>query len=78
MTRTDHFWPLDRFGNFFNHIDNFPAETFLFVTSGGIDATKASNGAKSHALNGVAVDAADMDSDSDGSVALNDANGDEG
>ncbi|EHY58152.1 tRNA pseudouridine synthase A [Exophiala dermatitidis NIH/UT8656] len=28
------------FGNFFNHIDAFPSETFLFVTSGGIEATK--------------------------------------
>jgi tRNA pseudouridine38-40 synthase len=28
------------FGNFFNHIDNFPFETFLFVTSGGFAATQ--------------------------------------
>ena len=28
------------FGNFFNHVDNFPTETFLFVTSGGIEATR--------------------------------------
>lgn len=28
------------FGNFFNHVDNFPSETFLFVTSGGVEATK--------------------------------------
>lgn len=28
------------FGNFFNHVDNFPNETFLFVTSGGFEATK--------------------------------------
>ena len=28
------------FGGFFNQIDNFPEETFLFVTSGGIAATK--------------------------------------
>ena len=28
------------FGGFFNQIDNFPDETFLFVTSGGIAATK--------------------------------------
>ncbi|EXJ63863.1 tRNA pseudouridine38-40 synthase [Cladophialophora yegresii CBS 114405] len=27
------------FGNFFNHVDNFPSETFLFVTSGGVEAT---------------------------------------
>ena len=28
------------FGNFFNHVDNFPNETFLFVTSGGFEAIK--------------------------------------
>jgi tRNA pseudouridine38-40 synthase len=28
------------FGSFFNHVDNFPERTFLYVTSGGIDATK--------------------------------------
>lgn len=27
------------FGNFFNHVDNFPTGTFLFVTSGGLEAT---------------------------------------
>ncbi len=31
---------LGRFGNFFNHIDNFASEAFLFVTSDGIPATK--------------------------------------
>jgi tRNA pseudouridine38-40 synthase len=28
------------FGNFFNHVDAFPESTFLYVTSGGIEATK--------------------------------------
>ena len=28
------------FGNFFNHVDNFPESTFLYVTSGGVEATK--------------------------------------
>jgi tRNA pseudouridine38-40 synthase len=27
------------FGNFFNHVDNFPEPTFLYVTSGGVEAT---------------------------------------
>ncbi|KAK5950206.1 tRNA pseudouridine synthase 1 [Knufia fluminis] len=27
------------FGNFFNHVDNFPSSTFLFVTSGGLEAS---------------------------------------
>lgn len=29
-----------RFGNFFNHIDSFRHNTFLYVTSGGIPASK--------------------------------------
>ena len=28
------------FGNFFNHVDNFPESTFLYVTSGGAESTK--------------------------------------
>jgi tRNA pseudouridine38-40 synthase len=28
------------FGNFFNHIDNFPNETFLYLTSGGFEASR--------------------------------------
>ena len=28
------------FGNFFNHVDNYPEPTFLYVTSGGVEATK--------------------------------------
>ena len=39
--RTDA-WP--RFGNFFNHIDNFASEAFLFVTSGGIAASRSAGG----------------------------------
>jgi tRNA pseudouridine38-40 synthase len=34
----------NRFGNFFNHVDNFADEAFLFVTSGGIPATKSAGG----------------------------------
>lgn len=29
-----------RFGNFFNHVDSFASEAFLYVTSGGIRATR--------------------------------------
>ena len=32
------------FGNFFSHVDNFPDEAFLFLTSGGIEATKVKLG----------------------------------
>jgi hypothetical protein len=32
---------IGRFGNFFNHVDNFANEAFLHVTSGGIQATKS-------------------------------------
>ncbi|RMZ77202.1 hypothetical protein DV738_g4481, partial [Chaetothyriales sp. CBS 135597] len=28
------------FGNFFNHLDNFPESAFLYLTSGGLEATK--------------------------------------
>ena len=31
----------NEFGKFFNHVDNFKVPTFLFVTSGGLEATKA-------------------------------------
>ena len=39
------------FGNFFNHIDNYPEPTFLYVTSGGVEAAKteeAPTGRKGH------------------------------
>lgn len=32
------------FGNFFNHVDNFPSNTFLFVTSGGLEASGEADG----------------------------------
>jgi tRNA pseudouridine38-40 synthase len=32
---------IGRFGNFFNHVDNFANEAFLYVTSGGIPATRS-------------------------------------
>jgi hypothetical protein len=32
-----------RFGNFFNHVDSFVSEAFLFVTSGGVAATKSAD-----------------------------------
>lgn len=37
---------LSRFGNFFNHIDSFRHNTFLYVTSGGIPASKDEQAAK--------------------------------
>jgi tRNA pseudouridine38-40 synthase len=64
------------FGNFFNHVDNFPAETFLFVTSGGIEATKTRiEGGAGRAQQKAMVD---DDDDEEGGVPLNDTNGDEG
>lgn len=71
------------FGNFFNHVDHFPSETFLFVTSGGVEASKApvkvdgeegENSRSENALGG--VDAEDGDSDEDD--AVKDNHGDEG
>jgi len=75
------------FGNFWNHVDNFPSEVFLFVTSGGVEATrtrieKGDGGAKRNAGNAnqkrvLLVDADGAGSD-DEDVTANDANGDEG
>lgn len=69
------------FGNFFNHVDNFPIETFMFVTSGGIEATKVpirhdeKIDKEEHAL--VETDlGGDGDSDADDNVRDN--HGDEG
>ncbi|CAG8135910.1 unnamed protein product [Penicillium salamii] len=36
------------FGSFFNHIDHFPAEYFLYVTSGGIPAAKLATATTPH------------------------------
>ena len=55
-----------RFGNFFNHVDNFPDEAFLFVTSGGVEATKIKKdeqGKSTAKHNVVAVDASDGEED---------------
>jgi tRNA pseudouridine38-40 synthase len=64
------------FGNFFNHVDNFPAETFLFVTSGGVEATKTKiEGGAGRAQQKAMVDDED---DEDGGVGVKDEAGDEG
>lgn len=36
------------FGSFFNHIDHFPADHFLYVTSGGISAAKLATATAPH------------------------------
>ena len=54
---------VDRFGTFFNHIDHFPAEVFLYLTSGGLAACQASAGAPSRARIAKKVD---VESDSEG------------
>lgn len=36
------------FGAFFNHIDHFPTEYFLYVTSGGIEAAKLAAAPAAH------------------------------
>lgn len=70
------------FGSFFNQVDNFPNETFLFVTSGGIEATKISghDRDKKSSIEHALVDA-DVDGDSDpdiSSTVHDDSNGHEG
>lgn len=65
------------FGNFFNHVDNFPAETFLFVTSGGVEATKTKiEGGAGRAQQKAMVD--DEDDEEDVGVGVKDEAGDEG
>ncbi|KIW24791.1 tRNA pseudouridine(38-40) synthase, variant [Cladophialophora immunda] len=78
------------FGNFFNHVDNFPSEPFLFVTSGGVEATKtkplvapvgALEGGKTKSANALLDNDADVgadDEDSDADDAVKDNHGDEG
>lgn len=33
----------NRFNTFFTHLDNYKDNTFLYLTSGGIEATKSSS-----------------------------------
>ncbi|EXJ95199.1 tRNA pseudouridine38-40 synthase [Capronia coronata CBS 617.96] len=73
------------FGNFFNHVDAFPSETFLFVTSGGVEATKIpikpegeDKGTAEKALVDVDGDLDGADADSDADDVVKDSHGDEG
>jgi len=74
------------FGNFFNHIDNFPSETFLFLTSGGIEASKIPVGVDGkptrrlgdHAFADGDVDLERGEGDSDVDETVKDNHGDEG
>lgn len=69
------------FGNFFNHVDSFPNETFLFVTSGGIEATKtpiAGAGENKTRELGHALADVDGDGESDVDETVKDNHGDEG
>ncbi|KLJ10963.1 tRNA pseudouridine38-40 synthase [Blastomyces silverae] len=43
------------FGNFFNHIDTFQENAFLFVTSGGISASKSRGGTSKAPMSGKAA-----------------------
>lgn len=70
IQQVEHLWKClsvaYRFGNFFNHVDNFPDEAFLFVTSGGIEATKVKKDKQDRSTNKdalVAVDASDSEED---------------
>lgn len=47
LTKSPRF---DRFGNFFNHLDNFNGDDFLYVTSEGIEAAKPSLGPRKATL----------------------------
>ena len=65
------------FGNFFNHVDAFPEPTFLYVTSGGVDAVKeeAATSSSKQATNDKVE--ADGESDDEDGIA-HDKLGDEG
>jgi tRNA pseudouridine38-40 synthase len=54
------------FGNFFNHVDNFPEPTFLYVTSGGVDATKGKDVGEKGGLKRALIDADGAESDDEG------------
>jgi len=74
------------FGNFFNHVDNFPSNTFLFVTSGGLEASGEADGPDTGASSmsaakkeggGHKVNMTELDSE-DEDNAVRDNAGDEG
>ncbi|ETN39210.1 tRNA pseudouridine(38-40) synthase [Cyphellophora europaea CBS 101466] len=66
------------FGNFFNHVDAYPESTFLYVTSGGIEATKEkTEGGPNVKTSGQAGAEVDDESDDDNGPE-NDKLGDEG
>lgn len=73
------------FGNFFNHVDNFPSNTFLFVTSGGLEASGEADGPDTGATNRIQgkdgreqkVNMTELDSE-DEEDAVRDNAGDEG
>jgi hypothetical protein len=67
-----------RFGNFFNHVDNFPDEAFLFVTSGGIEATKVKKDKQDRNTIKVAFIAVDASDSEDEELGLSNAEDGEG
>ena len=68
------------FGNFFNHVDSFPEPTFLFVTSGGLEATKSMGGDQHEKFEKqtLADDDGERESDDDADDARDDKLGNEG
>lgn len=67
-----------RFGNFFNHVDNFPDAAFLFVTSGGIEVTKVGKDEQGKSMVKdalVAVEASDSEEDGVGLDSAEDREG---
>jgi hypothetical protein len=67
-----------RFGNFFNHVDNFPDEAFLFVTSGGIEATKVKKDKQDRSTIKDAFIAVDASDSEDEELGLSNAEDGEG
>jgi tRNA pseudouridine38-40 synthase len=69
----------NRFGNFFNHVDDFANEAFLFVTSGGIPAASRNTGVEGVTEKEVSMNPIDagLESEAEGEGGRN-GEGDEG
>jgi tRNA pseudouridine38-40 synthase len=66
------------FGNFFNHVDAYPASTFLYVTSGGIEASRERIPGDAGATRQPSKHDNDLDDSDDEGGLANDKLGDEG
>ena len=66
------------FGSFFNHVDNYPEPTFLYVTSGGVEAAKAGEAGLGRKAERKAPAEAEVDGESEDDTKEDDKLGAEG